>query len=53
MREDGSMVISVEITDDMEVIPVVKYWLPHIRVISPAHIAEEIHTQLQRYLVRT
>jgi predicted DNA-binding transcriptional regulator YafY len=50
MHEDGSMVISVEITDDMEIVPVVKYWMPHIRVVSPAHIDKEIRAQLRTYL---
>jgi len=50
MHEDGSMVISVEITDDMEIVPVVKYWLPHIRVYSPMHLKEMIMEDLKQYM---
>jgi len=49
MREDGSMVVSVEVTDDMEIIPLVKYWMPHIRVVSPGCIREEIAEDLLAY----
>jgi predicted DNA-binding transcriptional regulator YafY len=50
MRQDGSMVVSVAITHDMEIIPIVKYWLPHIRVMEPKRIAKQIGEDLQRYL---
>ena len=50
MRDDGSMVISVEITDDMEIVPVVKYWLPYIKVLEPQSIIEKIEKDLKQYL---
>ena len=50
MREDGSMVVSVEITDDMEIIPFVKYWMPYIRVLEPKTIAEKIRDDVETYL---
>jgi len=49
-HEDGSMVISVEITDDMEIIPIVKYWMPHIHVHTPIHLKETIMIDLKSYL---
>ncbi len=48
--EDGSMDISVEITNDMEIIPFVKYWVSHIRVLEPARIREVIKSDLNEYL---
>ncbi len=52
MREDGSIVISVEITNDMEIIPFVKYWMPHIRVVEPERVEEAIDGDLDAYLKR-
>ena len=46
---DGSMDISVEITNDMEIIPFVKYWIPNIRVLEPARIARQIEEDLLMY----
>ena len=48
--EDGSMDVSVEITNDMEIITLVKYWVPHIRVIEPTRIQEEIKKELLGYI---
>jgi predicted DNA-binding transcriptional regulator YafY len=42
--------ISVEITNDMEIIPLVKYWLPHIKVLEPQGIIEKIEKDLVQYL---
>jgi predicted DNA-binding transcriptional regulator YafY len=50
LREDGSLVISVEITSDMEIIPFVKYWMPHIRVVEPVGIRKSIAEDLHKYL---
>jgi predicted DNA-binding transcriptional regulator YafY len=46
---DGSMDISIEITNDNEIIPVVKYWLPHIKVLEPSRISKQIEEDLLLY----
>ena len=40
----------VKITDEMEIIPLVKYWIPHLRVIEPLWISELIDVDLKTYL---
>ena len=48
--KDGSMDISVEITNDMEIIPFVKYWIPHIKVLKPLSVKEAIKLDLEIYM---
>ena len=48
--DDGSMDISIMITDDMEIIPIVKYWLPHIRIVKPLSIKEQVEEDIRGYL---
>ena len=50
LNEDGSMVVTVEITDDMEIIPFVLYWIPYIRVIEPIEIQQSIQENIEIYL---
>jgi len=50
IHQDGTMEFSVKITDEMEIIPIVKYWMPHLRVLEPAWISEMIDEDLQNYL---
>ena len=47
---DGSMDVSVAITNDMEIIPFVKYWIPHIKVLEPLSVKETIELDLKAYI---
>lgn len=48
--EDGSAIINIEITHKMEIIPIIKYWLPHMKIIEPNWIDEIIKKDLKKYL---
>jgi predicted DNA-binding transcriptional regulator YafY len=50
LSEDGTMEFVVTITDEMEIMPLIKYWLPHLRVLEPLWIAEMIDEDLEKYL---
>ena len=50
ISRDGSMEFSVNITHEMEIIPIVKYWIPHLRVISPSWLQDMIDDDLKDYL---
>lgn len=48
--EDGSIDIVVKVTHEMEIMPLIKYWLPYMKVIEPLHIDEMICDDLRGYL---
>jgi predicted DNA-binding transcriptional regulator YafY len=48
--EDGSAEIVIKITHAMEILPIVKYWIPHIQVISPVSIKELIESDVKEFL---
>jgi len=48
--EDGSMYISVEVTTDMEIISLVKYWIPYIKVVKPKRIQSYIEEDIRAYI---
>jgi len=50
LSQDGSMELVVKITHIMEIVPIIKYWLPHAKVIEPQWIQDEIETDLRAYL---
>ena len=47
---DGGMDISVWITHYKEINSIIKYWLPHIKIISPKWLDEEIKKDIKKYL---
>lgn len=50
INEDGSATIIIEITNEMEIIPIIKYWLPHMKVLEPLYIDKMIKDDLRNYI---
>ena len=50
LNHDGTMEFVVKITDEMEIIPIIKYWLPHLRVLEPNWIEKMVCRDLEEYL---
>ena len=48
--EDGGLIISAKIGHSNQIIPIVRYWIPHIKVISPEELQLEIEKSLNEYL---
>jgi predicted DNA-binding transcriptional regulator YafY len=48
--QDGSLEFRVSITYEMEIIPIIKYWIPHLKVIEPEWLQEKIDGELLGYL---
>lgn len=49
-HKDGSIIIETKISHRMEVIPTVLAWMPHISVISPKNIRDDIKHIISEYL---
>ncbi|WP_373072184.1 helix-turn-helix transcriptional regulator [Sulfurimonas sp.] len=50
VNQDGSLEIIVTITYEMEIIPIVKYWMPHLRVIEPKWLDDKIAEDVREFL---
>lgn len=50
LHQDGTMEFVIKITHEMEILPIIKYWLPHMRVIEPQWIQDMIDEDLAGYL---
>ena len=40
----------VKVTHEMEILPIIKYWIPHLQVIEPSWIRDIVKSDLQKYL---
>src|SRR5690606_31804380 len=47
---DGGLIVSARVGHYNQVIPIVWYWIPHLRVISPDSLQRDIEDQLKAYL---
>lgn len=47
---DGSIEFEISITYKMEIIPIIKYWMPHLRVLEPQWLLDEVHDDVKEFL---
>ena len=47
---NGNLLLACRNVHPREVIPIVQYWLPHIRVLSPLDVQEQMQDVLKGYL---
>lgn len=50
--EDGGLILSAKVGHANQVLPIVRYWIPHVRIISPEPLQQEIEKGLAEYLKR-
>jgi|TARA_B110000908_G_scaffold42594_1_gene51814 predicted DNA-binding transcriptional regulator YafY len=46
----GELIISAKIGHPDQIIPIIRYWIPHITVLNPATIKEKVEQSLHQYL---
>ena len=48
--DDGSIIFSIDFTQDMEILPFIKKWLPDIEILEPKDLRETFKEQLKAAL---
>ena len=48
--EDGGLIVSAKVGHPNQVLPIVRYWVPHLRIISPEGLQAELERDLARYV---
>jgi predicted DNA-binding transcriptional regulator YafY len=47
---DGSIEVVLKITDEMEILPIVQWYLPHVRILEPQWINEMLMERIEWYI---
>lgn len=48
--EDGGLIVSGKFAHPNQILPIVRYWLPNVKVVSPTSWQEELEAGLRAYL---
>ena len=48
--DDGSLIVTTTVAHEKQILPIIKYWLPHITVISPSSLDEELRLDIRKYI---
>jgi predicted DNA-binding transcriptional regulator YafY len=49
-NDDGSAIMYLTITDEREIIRILKMWIPEVRILSPKSLKEKILNDIEQYL---
>ena len=47
---DGSIEIEIKLTHEMEIMPLIFWYMPHIKVLEPQWLADDVKEKVQEYL---
>lgn len=50
--EDGGLLVSAKVGHPNQILPIVRYWIPHVRIISPEALQFDMEKELEDYLRR-
>lgn len=48
--DDGGLLISSRITHTTQILPLVRYWIPHLKIVNPANLQDGLEKELKGYL---
>lgn len=48
--DDGGLLISSRITHTTQILPLVRYWIPHLKIVNPAGLQDGLEKELKGYL---
>jgi predicted DNA-binding transcriptional regulator YafY len=48
--EDGGLIVSGKFAHPNQILPIVRYWIPHMRIVSPEGWQKDLEAELQGYL---
>ncbi len=49
--DDGGLLVSMKMTFEEEILQIVRYWIPNIRIVSPIYLQEKLEESLKDYLI--
>ncbi|MFP0551352.1 WYL domain-containing protein [Acinetobacter baumannii] len=49
-NDDGSLIISSRIAHQDQIKSLIRFWIPHVKVISPVELQQSVENDLKSYL---
>lgn len=47
---DGGLLVSSKINHVMQLLPLIRFWIPHLKIVNPEGLQEELEIDLKKYL---
>ena len=47
---DGGLLVSSKINHDMQLLPLIRFWIPHLKIVNPGRLQNEMEKGLKEYI---
>jgi predicted DNA-binding transcriptional regulator YafY len=47
--EDGGLIVSAQVAHPNQILPIVRYWIPHVRIVSPKGLQKKLINEIRNY----
>ena len=47
---DGGLLVSTKVAFEEEILKLIRYWIPNVRIISPSYLQDKLEEGLKEYL---
>ncbi|MDR9777893.1 WYL domain-containing protein, partial [Rhizobium hidalgonense] len=47
---NGDIIVSSKITHATQLLPLVRYWMPHVKIVNPVELQQQLESELREYL---
>lgn len=48
--DDGGLLVSSRVVNHMQILPLVRYWIPHVKIVNPQGLQGKMERELKGYL---
>jgi predicted DNA-binding transcriptional regulator YafY len=48
--ESGGLIVSSRVSDENQILPLVRYWVPHVRILEPGWLRDRLESGLRTFL---
>lgn len=49
--ESGGLIVSSHVAHVNQILPIVRYWIPHVRILEPSWLSESLNRQIKNYCI--
>lgn len=49
-QEDGQLIVRCQVNHANQLLPIIRYWIPHVRIIEPVWLQQKLRDELNGYL---
>jgi predicted DNA-binding transcriptional regulator YafY len=48
--ENGGLIVNSSISHANQILPIIRYWIPHVQVLEPEWLQSQLHAELENYI---